>query len=67
MKIESEVGIKNPLSKTQKRVPEATRVSRRTLCRMLKEGENVETGVAKAFSTPRQLTKSLHLEYIRWF
>ena len=30
-KIQSEVGIKIPLSKVQKRVAEATRVSRRTL------------------------------------
>ena len=39
----------------QKRVAEATRVSRITLCRVLKDGENVETGVAMAFSTPRKL------------
>jgi len=45
-KTESEVGVTISLSKVQKRVPEATRVSRRTLCRVLKEGENVETGVA---------------------
>jgi hypothetical protein len=55
MKIESEVGITIPLSKVQKRVAEAIRVSRRTLCRLLKEGENVENGVAMAFSTPRKL------------
>lgn len=54
MKTESEVGIAIPLSKVQKRVVEATRVSRRTLCRVLKEGENVETGVTMAFSTPRK-------------
>ena len=51
MKTESEVGITIPLSKVQKRVVEATRVSRRTLCRMLKEGESVETDDAMAFST----------------
>jgi len=55
MKTESELGITIPLSKVQKRVAEATRVSRRTLCRVLKEGENVETGVVMAFSTPRKL------------
>ena len=55
MKTEFEVGITIPLSKVQKRVAEATRVSRRTLCRVLNEGENVETGVAMAFSTPRKL------------
>jgi hypothetical protein len=55
MKSESEVGITIPLTKVQKRVTEATCVSRRTLCRVLKEGENVETGVAMAFSTPRKL------------
>jgi len=55
MKTKSEVGIAIPLSKVQKRVVEATRVSRRTLCRVLKEGENVETGVTMAFSTPRKL------------
>jgi hypothetical protein len=38
----------------QQTVAEATPVSR-TLCRVLKEGENVETGVATAFSTPRKL------------
>jgi hypothetical protein len=43
------VGITIPLSKVQKRVVEATRVSRRTLCRILKEGESVETGNAMAF------------------
>jgi len=45
IKTESEVGITIPLSKVQKRVAEAKRVSRRTLCRVSKEGENVETGV----------------------
>jgi len=54
MKTESEVVIAIPLSKVQKRVAEATRVSRRTLCRVLKEGENVENGVAQT------QTKSLH-------
>jgi len=55
MKTESEVGITIPLSKVQKRVAAATVVSRRTLCRVLKECENVETGVTVAFSTPRKL------------
>jgi len=55
MKTESEVGFTIPLSKVQKTVAEATRVSRITLCRILKEGENVETGVAMAFSTPRKI------------
>ena len=55
MKTESELGITIPLSKVQKRVAEATRVSRITLRRVLKDGENVETGVAMAFSTPRKL------------
>ena len=55
MKTESEVGITIPLSKAQNRVAEATRVSRINLCRLLKEGENVETGVAMAYSTPRKL------------
>ena len=55
MKSESEVGITIPLSKVQKRVAEATHVSRRTLCRVLKVGENVETGVTMAFSIPRKL------------
>jgi hypothetical protein len=66
MKTESEVGIPIPVSKVQKRVMAATRVSRRTLCRVLKEGVlvNVETGVAMAFSTPlkqrpRVCTKSI--------
>ena len=54
VEMESEVGITIPLSKVWKRVAEATRVSR-TLCRSLKEGENVETGVAMAFSTLRKL------------
>ena len=55
MKTESEVGITVSLSKVQKRVAETTRVSRRTLCRVLKEGEHVKTGVAMAFSNPRKL------------
>ena len=49
MKTEFEVGITIPLSKVQKRVAEATCVSRRTLCKVLKEGKNVETGVTMAF------------------
>jgi hypothetical protein len=55
MNTKLEVGITIHLSKKQKRVAEATRVSRRTLCRVLKGGESVETGVAMAFSTPRKL------------
>jgi len=55
MESESGVGITIPLSKVQKRFAEATRVSRRTLCRVLKEGENLETGVTLAFSTPCKL------------
>jgi len=55
LKTESEAGFTIPLSKVQKTVAEATRVGRRTLCRLLKEGENVETGVTMAFSTPRNL------------
>jgi hypothetical protein len=55
MKTESEVHITIPLSKVQKRFDEATGVTRRTLCRVMKEGENVESGVAMAFSTPRKL------------
>jgi hypothetical protein len=55
MKTESEVSITIPVSKVQKRVTEATHASRRTLCRVWKEGENVETGVTIAFSTPRKL------------
>ena len=54
LKTESELGVTIPLSKVQKRVLEATRVSRRTLRRILKEGESVETGDAMAFSTPRK-------------
>ena len=45
------MGITIPLSKVQKRVAEATRVSRRTLCCVLKEGENVETGVTMRLTT----------------
>ena len=41
------------LSKVQMGVAEATRVTRRTLCRVLKEGEYVETAVTMAFSTPQ--------------
>jgi len=53
--MKSEVGITIPLSKVQKRVDEATCVSRRTLCSVLKEGENVDTGVTMAFSTLHKL------------
>jgi len=42
----------NPLSKVQNRVPEATCVSRRPSCSLLKEAENVETGVTRVFSSP---------------
>jgi hypothetical protein len=52
MKTESKMSITIPLSKVQKRVAEATCINRRTLCRILKEGENVETDVAMAFLTP---------------
>jgi len=55
IKTESEVGITITLSKVQKRVTETTRVSRKTLCRVLKEGKNVGNGVAMAFATPRKL------------
>jgi hypothetical protein len=55
MKTEYEISITISLSKVQKRVAEARRVTRRTLCRLLKEGENVETGVAMAFLTLRKL------------
>jgi hypothetical protein len=55
MKTESEVGITIPLSKVQKRVTEATHVSRRTLCSLLKEGKNVASGVTMAFSTQCKL------------
>jgi hypothetical protein len=55
MKTESEVGITIPLSKVQKRDAAATRVSRRTLWRLLKERENVKSDVTMAFSTPRKL------------
>jgi hypothetical protein len=64
MKTESEVGITIPLSKVQKRVAEATRVSRRTLCRVLKEGENMETGDAMAFSSPRKLRPKVYTKSI---
>jgi len=61
MRTESKVGTTIRLSKVQKKVAEATRVSRRTLCRLMKEDENVENGVAMAFSTPRKFTtKILH-------
>ena len=55
MKTDPEVVITIPLSKVQKRVAKATDVNRTTLRRVLKEGENVETGVAMAFSNPRKL------------
>jgi hypothetical protein len=49
------VGITIPLSSVQKIVIEATRVIKRTLCRIVKEGENVKRGVAVPFSTSRKL------------
>ena len=55
MKTESELGITIPFPKVQKRVAESTRASGRTLCRISKEGEIVETDVTMAFSTPRKL------------
>ena len=62
MKTEFELGITNPVSKVQKRVPEATGVSRRNLCSVLKEGENLENGVAMAFSTTRKLRPKFTLK-----
>jgi len=64
MKTESVVGITIPRSKVQKRVAEVTHVNRRTLCMVLKEGENVETGVTMAFPSlhklrPKVCTKSI--------
>jgi hypothetical protein len=56
MKTESEVGITIPLSKVQKNVAEATRVSKRTLCRVLKEGGNGETGVNGIFNSAQTHT-----------
>ena len=64
MKSESELGITFLLSKVQKKVAEATRVSSRILCRLLKEGENSGTGVAMAFSTPRKLRPNVCTESI---
>jgi len=64
VKTKSEAGITIPLSKVQKRVAEATRVNRRTLCRVLKEGENVENGVAMAYSTPCKLRPKVCTESI---
>jgi hypothetical protein len=55
MKTESELGIIIPLSKVQKRVAEPTGIRRRTLCTILKGGDDVEIGFAVAFSTPRKL------------
>ena len=54
------MGITIPLSEMQKRVAEATRVSRRTLCRVLQEGKNVGTGV----TTPRNLRPKVCTESI---
>jgi hypothetical protein len=51
----SEVGITIPLSSVQKRVIEATRVNRRTFCRIVKEGEYVKHVFAMPFSAPRKL------------
>jgi len=72
MKSESEVAITIPLPKVQKRVAEATCVSRRTLCRVLKEGENVETGVTMTFSnlqnlSPKVCAKSVFIISMRLF
>jgi hypothetical protein len=54
-RIDSKMSISILLSKVQKRVAGATRVSRITLCRLWKEGENFETGDAMAFLTQRKL------------
>ena len=65
MTTESEVGITIPLSKVQKRVAESTRVSRETLCRVLKGGENEENCVAMAFSTPYKLRIKVYTKSTR--
>jgi hypothetical protein len=64
MKTGSEVGITIPLPEVQKIIAEATGVCRRTLCGVLKEGENVESGVAMVFSTPRKLRPKVCAESI---
>jgi len=64
MKSESEVDIAIPLSKVQNRVAEATRVSRRTLCKVLKGGENVETVVTMEFSNPRKLRPKVSIKSV---
>jgi hypothetical protein len=43
-------------------VAEATRVNRRILCRVLKEGKNVENGVTMALSTVRKLKPNFALK-----
>jgi len=65
MKSESQVGITIPLPKVQKRIAEAMRVSRRTLSRLLKEGENVETVVTMVFSTPQKLSPKVCTKCLR--
>jgi len=65
MKTESEVRITILVSKVQKRVAEATLVSRRTLCRILKEGESMETGVAMAFQLRANSDQRFVLKYLR--
>ena len=56
--------VSQSLFQVQTRFAEATRVSRRTLCWVLKEGENVETGDAMAFSTPRKLRPKVRTKSI---
>jgi len=58
------VGITIPLPKVQNRVAEAMRVSRKTLCRVLKEGENVETGVTMALSTLQNLSPEICIKTV---
>jgi len=64
MKTDSEMGITIPLSKVLKRVAAATGISRRNLCWIWKEGENVETVVTMAFSTPCKLKPKFYTKCI---
>ena len=65
MRNETNVGKTTPLSKVLLTAAQATRVSRKTLFRLMKESKNVKNGAAMAFSTTRKRrTKIFHTEFI---
>lgn len=54
MREEAEHGLKIPLANFKKRLLEATKISDKCYRKIQKEAEDVQTGAAPSFSTPRK-------------